>query len=145
MDELEAAVTAAEDAIAALDAAVEAAGETADEALVARARKLRADPEKPEDAAAADDGTMTADEKKKDDEAVRGLRSTAATYGLTKLVDDLKGLGARSAEIRTALKTAVAARGAAPAALAADIKPAPQRSAPVAIDTAAIYARRNKR
>ena len=159
MDELETAIVAAEDAVAALDAALDAAGDKASDELIERANKVRGkreeltDEEKQkladEEAARAkrfDEDDLTADEKKKDDEEIRGLRSTAATWGLTKLVDDLKGLGARSKEIRTALKTAVAARGVAPAASTDGLKPAPlQTTAVPELNARSIYDKLNGR
>jgi hypothetical protein len=150
MDEtdLEAVVAAAEEAVAALDEAVAAAGDDADPALLERAAKLRAaeDDKEPEGDAAAGDAAPTDDEKKKEEEEIRGLRSIAQTYGLTKLVDDLKALGSRSAQIKLALRGAISKKGGASASNDAGLKLQPQggqRSAP-AIDTAAIYARRNK-
>jgi hypothetical protein len=154
MDEtdLETVVAAAEEAVAALDEAVAAAGDDADPALLERAAKLRAaeDDKEPEGDAGDttdDNADLTDEEKKKEEEAVRGLRSLAATYGdgMTKLVNDAVKLGARSAEIRASLKAAVLKRGATSGSAPQNLKPQPQghRSAP-AIDTAAIYARRNK-
>lgn len=153
MDKLETAVTAAEDAVAALDAAVEAAGEDADPALLERAAKLRAADDEKKDPADGDGGDAAAaggeggdaepsdDEKKKEDEAVRGLRSIASTYGMTKLVDDAVMLGARSAEIKASLKDAVLKRGAAPASPAGNLKP--KQTADEPLSARSIYARIN--
>lgn len=151
MDELEQAVSAAEQAMEALDAALETAGDNADAALVERAKALRA---MPEDAAdenkdAAGDGkgadAASADDKK-EGEAVRGLRSLADAYGkeAVKLVDDLAKLGQRSTQIKPALAAAIAAR-AASGASTAKVEPQKQRSDDSVLDTRSIYERRNKR
>jgi len=153
MDELEQAVVAAEEAIAALDEAIEAAGEEADAALLERARRIREiDPEALEDKERGernDDEELTVEEQKAEDEEIRKVRSIAASYGLTKTVDDLVKLGARAKTIRAKVRSEVLARGAAAvSATSASARLAPSRARSAdadVIDTRSVYERRNKR
>ncbi|MBY5873729.1 hypothetical protein HFN53_17060 [Rhizobium leguminosarum] len=119
------AVTAAEAAISALDDAVSAAGDNVPDDVMERAASIRSrfraaddevdgdDPENKDDEtggerADGDDEEMTAEEKKDVDE----VRAIARSYGLTKLVDDMKALGARSKEIKGAVRSAISGRSA---------------------------------
>ncbi|MGN8152526.1 hypothetical protein ACTJK5_09655 [Agrobacterium sp. 22094] len=150
------AVAAAEAAIDALDEAVSAAGDDAGDELMERAAALRsrfraaedeADPDadkKPDDEdgtrADGDDEDMT--EKEKDE--VDAVRSIARSYGLTKLVDDMVKLGSRASQIKSAVRSKIAGGANQAATPAAVVKPA-QRAAAPTLNTAAIYAARNKR
>lgn len=142
----EAAIAAADEAIAAV---VEAEDEGAEAAIVERAKAIRARAETEEPAPVEDgersEDEMTADEAKAEERALASARSVAKNYGLDAFVTDLVTVGARSAEIMKALRGEIAKRGAT---ATTSTKPAPvkQRSSePITIDTTAIYARRNKR
>lgn len=116
----EAAIVAAEEAIAAAEEAASGEG-VAD--IAERVKALRgkrateeettaaaaSEDEKPEDGerAEGDDDEPTGAEKKE----VEAVRSIAKTYGLGKLVDDLAGLRAKPAAIRSAVREAVMKRG----------------------------------
>lgn len=150
MDELETAIAAAEDALAAVDAAVEAAGDTVTEDLAERVKKLRAVEEETvasdEDEAARNEGEaeMSDEEQKAEAEEIRGIRSIASTYGLSKTVDDLKKLGARAKDIKVAVRNAIAQRGASvsvSASTPAAVKPAPQRAAQPEVNYRSVYER----
>jgi hypothetical protein len=150
MDELETAVAAAEEAIAALDEAVAAAGDTADAELLERARAVREiadeeDPDKLKDEGARAEGDdLTEEEKKKEDEEIRGLRSIASTYGLSKTVDDLKKLGARAKDIKVAVRNAITHRGAASSAAAPVVElkqRSKERHAQPGVDYRSVYDR----
>lgn len=151
------AVAAAEAAVDALDEAVSAAGDDADGEIMERAAALRsrfraaedeADPDadkKPDDEdstrAEGDDGDEMSDDDKKDIDAVR---TSARAYGLTKLVDSMAALGFRASKIKKSLRKKIEEDGLLPTSAAAVVKPA-QRAAVPTLNTAAIYAARNKR
>ncbi|MBX5111967.1 hypothetical protein HJB51_28980 [Rhizobium lentis] len=132
--DLEEIVAAAEAAIAAADAAVAVEG-TASE-LVERVRALRTA------RAAEDEGAAKAAEEKTDaveraaedgeteeDKAeTETIRTVARSYGLGKLVDDMLVLRAKPADLRKAVRSAIAERGAAAADTQVVVKPAVQRS-----------------
>ncbi|MCQ1856158.1 hypothetical protein NOJ16_33535 [Neorhizobium galegae] len=129
--DLSALVDAAE---AAIQAVADASDDGADDATVARAAALRSfraegdEPEKKDEPAA--------DETEAEKKDVEETRSLARSYGKLKLVDDLRKLGARSTELRTALRGAIS-NGAR--FNPADVKPSDQvRSAPT-INTPNIY------
>lgn len=139
-------VAAAEAAIAAAEEAIVAAEEAASGEGVAdiaeRVKALRGkrvgedeptpaaeDEEQPEGAerAEGDDDEPTEAEKKE----VESVRSIAKSYGLVKLVDDLAGLRAKPAAIRSAVREAVMKRGlsSTPEAPAA-VQPAKRSATP---------------
>ncbi|TBY57986.1 hypothetical protein E0H39_29665 [Rhizobium leguminosarum bv. viciae] len=150
------AVAAAEAAVDALDAAVSAAGDDAGDDVMERAAALRsrfraAEDETDPDAdkkPAEEDGTRAdgddEDMTEKEKEEVDAVRSIARSYGLTKLVDDMVKLGSRAAQIKTAVRSKIAGGANQSATPAAVVKPA-QRAAAPTLNTAAIYAARNKR
>ncbi|RVG70901.1 hypothetical protein [Sinorhizobium meliloti] len=146
--DLEEIVAAAEAALAAADAAVAAEG-TANE-LVERVRSLRTaraaeeeaaktDEEKPAVERAADDEAETPEDKAE----TETIRTVARSYGLGKLVDDMLVLRAKPADLRKAVRGAIAERGAASTDTQVIVKSAVQRAAEP-LNTAAIYAARNK-
>ena len=130
--DFEAAVTAAEQAAATLDTALEAleaveAGEASDEvkaraaAVVARKRAAEAPAETAPaavEAPAVDDGEKA---------AIEAVRSIAKSYGadVEKLASDAAALGSTAAEVRSIVLEAVKARAAA--AVKTDVEPAPQK------------------
>ncbi|UFS81555.1 MULTISPECIES: hypothetical protein [Rhizobium] len=130
--DIEEVVAAAEAAVTAAEEAISAAEDAVPEELVERIKALRAvradettDAEKIDDSGSADDAAA-ADAEKKDAEAVRSI---AKTYGLTKLIDDMRSLGAKPAELKEALKRSIAQRGTASEKEVA-VEPS-KRSAPV--------------
>ncbi|MGO7115580.1 hypothetical protein ACCS79_03610 [Rhizobium johnstonii] len=138
-----------DNAVTALDAVVDATDEGASDEAAARAAKLRklradfeAEPDKKDenaDGARAEDDAALTDAEKKDIEAVRSI---AAPYGKTKLVDDLVKLGSRAASIKKAVRSAIEASAAATVRSASEVEP--QRpQAPVTLDVSDIYARAN--
>lgn len=150
--DLEEIVAAAEAAIAAADAAVAAEG-TADE-LVERVRSLRtARAAEDEGAAKADDEKTDAVERAADDEAetpedkaeTETIRTVARSYGLGKLVDDLIVLRSKPADLRKAVRSAIAERGSATTDTQVVVKPQVERAIDK-FDPSAVYAARsNKR
>ena len=154
MDDLEKLIDAAEEALVAVEEAVEAAGDEIDDALAERARKLRAaDDEENDDErkrGKREGKDETEEERKKreaeedeEKEEVRSLRSVAKTYGpeAAKMVSDLVKCGSRSAAIRSALGSFIAARASAGAAAA--VEPQKARADDTILDTRSIYERRN--
>lgn len=136
--DIEALVKAAEEAVASAEEAIGAAEDAIPEDLVERIRTLRgakaeedtgtATDEKPDgERAEGDDDEPTEAEKKE----VEAVRSIAKTYGLVKMVDDLSGLRAKPAQIRSAVREAVMKRGLAstPEAPAA-VQPAKRSATP---------------
>ena len=148
--EIEEIVAAAEAAIAAADAAVGAEG-TAPE-LVERVRALRtARAAEDEGTAAADAGTPDAVERAAEDAETpedaaetETIRTVARSYGLGKLVDDMLVLRAKPSDLRKAVRSAIAERGAAATDTQVIVKPAVQRAADT-FNPAAVFAARNKR
>ncbi len=134
--EIEEIVAAAEAAIAAADAAVAAEG-TANE-LVERVRALRtaragevegdakAEDEKTDAVERAADDAETPEEKAE----TETIRTVARSYGLGKLVDDMLVLRAKPADLRKAVRSAIAERGAVTVTeTPVVVKPVAQRSA----------------
>jgi len=140
-----------EAADAALQAVTDASDEGADDATVARAAKLRKfraddteDGTKDGDTTAADATAADATADPADDKAVDEARALARSYGLTKLVDDMRKLGSRSAEIKTALRSAIAKSAGSTGVV--DVKALnTQRSAQPVINTRSIYENINAR
>ena len=139
MDELEKVIADAEQALAAVEAALDTAGDGASEELRKRARKLREE-KKDEEETEEQRKKREAEEEKKDEEEVRSLRSIATTYGLGKLVDNMRGLKAKPDMIRAAINTTLATRGAAAADGAV---PATEKKVRTVSSTQAIYDRMN--
>lgn len=162
MDEstLEDLITTAEDAVAAVEEAVVAVedavaelGDEAPEELVERARKLRSEDEDQEQRKrkkrSEDEDDEPKDERKKrqeedDENDVEELRSLARSYGLQKLVTDMRKLKAPVRQIRSALANVIEKKGEAASSnsRSSDIEPRKRSATPV-LDTSAIYARRN--
>lgn len=154
--DIEEIVAAAEAAVAAAEEAIGAAEDAVPAELVERIRALRgARAEEDTTAAAAEEekndgeraeGDEPTDEEKQEVEAVRSI---AKSYGLAKLVDDLSGLRAKPAEIRSAVRDAVMKRGLSSTPEApASIKPAAQsaqRSAAASVHPIDQFARRAKK
>ena len=168
----EAALTAADEAVAAIPADVPAGTDAAISARAAAVRlralgaaaepkvektegdgdegdeeaKAKAAKEKTDADAEAEKAKAaeTADEKAERSQFA-AIRSVAQSWGadVLKLADDLAALGTRSAEIRTAVRAEVLKRGASTPA--PEVKPAPKQAAPEMLDTRALYAALNKR
>ncbi len=165
VDELEAMIAAVEDAIADL-------GDDASEELVERARNLRgkraeeddedepaeerkrskraeddedepkAEDERKRSKRAEDDDELTEDEQ----DEYEDIRSIARSYGLSKLVSDMRALGSRPSEAKRALRKAISERGAVPAAAKdIEVRQPKQRAADTKLDTTAIFAARRAR
>lgn len=150
--DIEALVKAAEDAVASAEEAIGAAEDAIPEDLVERIRTLRgarAEEDTSTSAAAAEEKTdgerAEGDEKPAADEAeVEAVRSIAKGYGLEKVVTDMRALGARTADIKSAVAKTIAERGAQTVDVAVTMKPA-VRSAVAAFDPSAVFTARNKR
>lgn len=148
--DLEEIVAAAEAAIAAADAAVAAEG-TASE-LVERVRALRtARAAEDEGAAKAEDEGTPAVERAADDAETaeektetETIRTVARSYGLGKLVDDMLVLRAKPADLRKAVRSAIAERGSAATDTQVVVKPQVERAIDK-LDHNAVWAARNKR
>ncbi|WP_428427314.1 hypothetical protein [Pararhizobium sp.] len=158
-EDLEAVVSAAEDAVAAAEEAIAAVDEIVDgatdapEELLERARALRGKRADEDDADKADDEERKRADEEEDEpteaeaKEEEEIRSIARSYGLTKLVKDMRSLGARPVEMKRALRTAIAGRSAsASTTSASDRKPAEKRSAAPAMPSVrSIYDVLNKR
>lgn len=149
--EIEEIVAAAEAAIAAADAAVAAEG-TAPE-LVERVRALRtARAAEDEGAASAEDEKTDAVERAADDAETpeekaetETIRTVARSYGLGKLVDDMLVLRTKPAELRKAVRSAIAERGAVTVSETPVIVKQTVERAIDKFDPSAVFAARNKR
>jgi hypothetical protein len=117
VEELEAVIETAEEAVAAVEEVIEQLADAdVPEELVERARKLRGkreeiDEDKLEEErkrSDEDEEELTKEEEKEAEE----VRSIARSYGMTKLVSDLRKLGAKPVEMKRALRKAIAERGA---------------------------------
>ncbi len=148
--DIEEIVAAAEAAVAAAEEAIGAAEDAVPEDLVERIRALRG-------ARAEDDTTAAAEEEKTDGERADGdepsdeekqeveeVRSIAKAYDIEKVVTDMRALGARAADIKSAVAKTIAERGAPTADVAVTVKPA-ARSATASFDPTTVFAARNKR
>lgn len=147
--DIESLVKAAEEAVASAEEAIGAAEDAIPEELVERIRALRGARAEEETAAAeeekADGERAEGDEKPDADEAeVEAVRSIAKSYGLEKVVTDMRALGARATDIKSAVAKTIAERGAPTSDVAVTVKPA-ARSAVAAFDPSAVFAARNKR
>ncbi|MGO7273932.1 hypothetical protein ACCT18_01340 [Rhizobium ruizarguesonis] len=147
--DIEALVKAAEEAVASAEEAIGAAEDAIPEDLVERIRTLRGARAEEDTSAAADekaDGERAEREDKPtaDDAEVEAVRSIAKGYGLEKVVTDMRALGARAADIKSAVAKTIAERGAQTVDAAVTVKPA-ARSAVAAFDPSAVFAARNKR
>lgn len=116
VQQAEDAVAAAETAVSAVDDAVSNSSDVSDETME-RARGLRArlraadDEDMNGDDASGDNASGdTSDADAADQKATDEARSIARSYGLTKLVDDMVKLGARSDEVKRSLRTAISAK-----------------------------------
>ncbi|WP_117195943.1 hypothetical protein [Rhizobium terrae] len=136
--DIEALVKAAEEAVASAEEAIGAAEDAIPEDLVERIRTLRGAKAEEDTGAATDEKTDGERAEGDDDEPteaekkeVEAVRSIAKTYGLVKMVDDLSGLRAKPAQIRSAVREAVMKRGMAstPEAPAA-VQPAKRSATP---------------
>lgn len=159
LEELETLIVAAEEAVVAIEEAIEDIAEEIPADLEERMRKLRSDTdeEKEERKRKRSDDTDeddkenrskkrsdTDEDDKKEEEEIRSARSIARSYGLTKMVDDLVKLGARSTEVKASIRSAILKNGTSTnAGSRSNIEPK-KRSESVTFDTNAIYARRNK-
>ncbi len=151
--EIEEIVAAAEAAIAAADAAVAAEG-TAPE-LVERVRALRtARAAEDEGAATSEEEKAAAVERADGDEAAaetdeekaetETIRTVARSYGLGKLVDDMIVLRSKPDDLRKAVRSAIAERGAASTDQSVVVKPAVERAIDK-LNHLDVFAARNKR
>ncbi|MFK3962148.1 hypothetical protein ACI2KT_01040 [Ensifer adhaerens] len=148
--DIEEIVAAAEVAVAAAEEAIGAAEDAVPADLVERIRALRG-------ARAEDDATASDQEEKTDGERAEGddqtdeekqeveaVRTIAKSYGVEKVVTDMRALGARAADIKSAVAKTIAERGAPTFDAAVTVKPA-ARSAIATFDPSAVFAARNKR
>lgn len=148
--DIEEIVAAAEAAVAAAEEAIGAAEDAVPADLVERIRALRGARAEDDTIAATEeantDGARAEGEDKPvaDDAEVEAVRSIAKGYGLEKVVTDMRALGARAADIKSAVAKTIAERGAPTADVAVTVKPA-VRSAVAAFDPSAVFAARNKR
>ncbi|OHV83657.1 hypothetical protein [Rhizobium sp. LCM 4573] len=148
--DIEALVKAAEDAVASAEEAIGAAEDAIPEDLVERIRALRGARAEDDTTAAAEEETTDGERAEGDDptdeekQEVEAVRSIAKGYGLEKVVTDMRALGARAADIKSAVAKTIAERGAPTADVAVAVKPA-ARSAVAAFDPSAVFAARNKR
>jgi hypothetical protein len=148
--DIEEIVAAAEAAVAAAEEAIGAAEDAVPTDLVERIRALRGARAEDDTTAATDeantDGARAEGEDKPtaDDAEVEAVRSIAKGYGLEKVVTDMRALGARAADIKSAVAKTIAERGAPTSDAAVTVKPA-ARSAIAAFDPSAVFAARNKR
>ena len=148
--DLEEIVSAAEAAIAAADAAVAAEGTVPE--LVERVRALRtARAAEDEGAAKSEDEKTDAVERAADDAETpeektetETIRTVARSYGLGKLVDDMLVLRAKPADLRKAVRSAIAERGAATTDTQVVVKQTVERAIDK-FDPSAVFAARNKR
>lgn len=139
----ETAVASVEEAVIALDEALEAVAEEIPEELEERMRRIRStDEENKEERKRSKKRSDTEeDENKEEEEEIRSARSIAKSYGLTKMVDDMTKLGARSKEVKASLRTAISKKNQTVSSL--DIEPR-KRATEKEFSTDSIYARRNK-
>ncbi|MDX0165773.1 hypothetical protein GOC43_28750 [Sinorhizobium meliloti] len=147
--DLEEIVAAAEAALAAADAAVAAKG-TANE-LVERVRSLRTARAAEDEAAKAKEEAAPAVERAADDTETdedkaetETIRTVARSYGLGKLVDDMLVLRSKPADLRKAVRSAIAERGATTTHTQVVVKPQVERAA-ASFDPTAVYAARSNK
>lgn len=148
------AIAAVEDAVVEVEDAVAELGDEVPEDLIERARKLRNEDEDKEQRKrkkrADEDQDEPKDERKKrqdeedEQKEVEELRSLARSYGLQKIVSDMRTLNASVRQIRSALANAIEKKGSAISSnsRSSEIEPRKRSTAPV-LDHSAIYARRN--
>lgn len=146
--DIEEIVAAAEAAVAAAEEAIGAAEDAVPAELVERIRALRGARAEDDTTAAVADETKTDGERAEgedkpvaDEAEVEAVRSIAKGYGLEKVVTDMRALGARAADIKSAIAKTIAERGAPTADVAVTVKPA-VRSAPQSINANAVFAER---
>jgi len=119
VDDLEAVIATAEEAVAAVEGIIAELGDAeVSEELIERARALRGKREEVEDEKKDDERKRADDEDgeeltKEEEKEAEEVRSIARSYGMTKLVSDLRTLGAKPVEMKRALRKAIAERGAA--------------------------------
>lgn len=127
----EAAAEIVDEAVTAVEAAIEELGDDVPAELEERARKLRkARNEDEEDDEQRKRGKReeTAEDEKKEEEEIRAIRSIAKSYGLTKAVDDLVALGTRSKDLKSSIRSAIMSKAIGGTGGArSDIEPKPVR------------------
>ena len=146
----EAAADIVDEAVIAVEAAIEELGDAAPDEIIERARKLRK--------ARAEDEEMPSDEErkrgkrednaedeKKEEDEIRSIRSIAKSYGLTKAVDDLVALGTRSKELKASIRSAIMSKAVGSSGSRSDIEPRPARKEVKLTSARDIYAKLNKR
>ncbi len=145
----EAAAEIVDEAVTAVEAAIEELGDDVPAELEERARKLRkARNEDEEDDEQRKRGKReeTAEDEKKEEEEIRSVRSIAKSYGLTKAVDDLVALGTRSKDLKASIRSAIMSKAIGGTGGArSDIEPKPVRKEAKLTSARDIYARLNKR
>lgn len=146
----EAAADIVDEAVVAVEAAIEELGDDAPDEIVARARKLRKaradDEEEPSDEERKRGKREdTAEDEKKEEEEIRSIRSIAKSYGLTKAVDDLVALGTRSKELKASIRSAIMSKAVGSSGSRSDIEPRPARKEVKLTSARDIYAKLNKR
>lgn len=138
----EAAAEIVEEAVIAVEAAIEELGDTVPDEILERARKLRNDTEEEEQRGKRNDD----EDDKKEAEEIRAARSIAKSYGLTKAVDDLIALGTRSKDLKASIRSAIMSKAMSGGSGArSDIEPKPVRKEAKLTSAREIYAKLNKR
>lgn len=139
----EAAAEVVDEAVIAVEAAIEELGDTVPDEILERARKLRNETEEEEEQR----GKRNDDEDdKKEAEEIRAARSIAKSYGLTKAVDDLIALGTRSKDLKASIRSAIMSKAMSGTSGArSDIEPKPARKEAKLTSARDIYAALNKR
>nr|WP_312196585.1 hypothetical protein [Brucella anthropi] len=150
VDAAEAAAEIVDEAVAAVEAAIEELGDDAPSEIVERARKLRKaraeDEEEPSDEERKRGKREdTAEDEKKEEEEIRSIRSIAKSYGLTKAVDDLVALGTRSKDLKASIRSAIMSKAIGSSGARSDIEPRPARKEVKLTSARDIYAKLNKR
>ncbi|WP_343314041.1 hypothetical protein AAIB41_02535 [Brucella sp. BE17] len=146
VDAAEAAAEIVEEAVAAVEAAIEELGDSVPEEVLERARKLRNEDDN-EDEEQRKHGKRedAADDEKKEEEEIRSIRSIAKSYGLTKAVDDLVALGTRSKDLKASIRSAILSKAIGTSGARSDIEPKPVRKEAKLTSARDIYAKLNKR
>lgn len=150
VDAAEAAAEIVDEAVAAVEAAIEELGDDAPDEIVERARKLRKARAEDEEELLEEERKRgkredTAEDEKKEEEEIRSARSMAKAYGLTKAVDDLIALNARSSELKSFMRAAVKEKSLGTSGYRSNIEPRPARKEVKLTSARDIYAKLNKR
>lgn len=146
----EAAADIVDEAVIAVEAAIEALGDAAPDEIIERARKLRKARAEDDEEAAEEQRKRgkredDAEDEKKEEDEIRSIRSIAKSYGLTKAVDDLVALGTRSKELKASIRSAIMSKAVGSSGSRSDIEPRPVRKEAKLTSARDIYAKLNAR